>query len=1197
MSYSITTATGAVEIVIPDGEIDSTRLSVSLIGRNATNFGADVARNTVRLLENFANDTPPSAELTLTGQQWFDTNSSLTRVWDGSRWRQDTGIIVGPQAPTQWVAGGSAYFDTITNKLKVYDGNEFKDSSYAGEVSGAYATNTSVGEPNRFGAYLRTLFLQRAGDQHPRPVLALVYVSDGSLNQGATNGETIMAIFSDWPDFAVSSADPWFTQLNAPGGIGTTIKIGFSQRQEYAETAFALSQVAITAQNILTAGGNVSADSVIHTGRGYVPTTGNTHSIGSSVSTFANGFFNDLRIGNGTAGAVTMAGNVTVGESNNRVATAWINDLNATSITGNGAGITNINAAALAIGTIDPARIAGLNASVIAEGTLNSPDRVPNLPANKITSGVLAPARLGSGTANTDKYLRGDGTWQDLVIPGGTITSVQAGVGLTGGGSSGTVTLQIGTPGTLGGGTTNGANSTSHTHALNLAASDIPNLAASKITSGTFAAARLGSGTANSTTFLRGDGQWTAVSSGGGGTVTSVDSGAGLTGGPITGSGTLALTGQALALHNLNTNGMVVRTGAGSVAARTITGGAGIDVTNGNGVSGNPSIINSDRGTAQSIFKQVGNGAGTVQFSATNNNDMIRFAATGDATISFDEPSKTITIGATGGSGGGSDITSITAGTGLTGGGSSGAVQLALAGQALALHNLSANGFIVRTGSGSITNRSVAVSGSGITVANGDGVAGNPVITLASGSTNTPNTVVFRDGSGNFSAGTITASLSGNATSATSATTASNLTRTVLASGSGISASGSLNGGNVTITSNATNANTPSTIVFRDASGNFSAGTITASLSGNATSASSAAQLTTARSISATGDISWSVSFQGNTGVSSAATIQNAAVTFSKIQNISGPGVLGRTTGTGSVGAVLVDLNSMTTGELPVSRGGTGLTSVPNDSILVGTSGALVANTPVQVRGILDVPTRSGGNASGTWGISITGNAGSATALTTGRTINGTSFDGTANITTATWGTARTITIGGTGKSVNGSSNVAWTLAEIGAVDLTTNQSIGGIKTFTSTSASTSTTTGAVRVSGGVGVAGSINAGGNVVAGASDARLKINVVPISGALSKLAQISGVEYNWASHVAALGFKPSDDFEQGLLAQEVQKVIPNAVKPAPFNNNYLTVQYERVVPLLVSALNEERALRETLEGELAELKELLKQKGVI
>ena len=61
------------------------------------------------------------------------------------------------------------------------------------------------------------------------------------------------------------------------------------------------------------------------------------------------------------------------------------------------------------------------------------------------------------------------------------------------------------------------------------------------------------------------------------------------------------------------------------------------------------------------------------------------------------------------------------------------------------------------------------------------------------------------------------------------------------------------------------------------------------------------------------------------------------------------------------------------------------------------------------------------------------GNASTATTLATARTINGTSFNGSDNITTANWGTSRDITIGDTTKSVNGSGNVAWSLSEIGA--------------------------------------------------------------------------------------------------------------------------------------------------------------------
>lgn len=83
-----------------------------------------------------------------------------------------------------------------------------------------------------------------------------------------------------------------------------------------------------------------------------------------------------------------------------------------------------------------------------------------------------------------------------------------------------------------------------------------------------------------------------------------------------------------------------------------------------------------------------------------------------------------------------------------------------------------------------------------------------------------------------------------------------------------------------------------------------------------------------------------------------------------------------------------------------------------------------------------------------TLGVSITGNAATATKLQTARTINGTSFGGTANIVTAYWGTARTISLSGavTGSaSVNGSQNVTITTTyQFGSID---GRYVGGNKT------------------------------------------------------------------------------------------------------------------------------------------------------
>lgn len=90
-----------------------------------------------------------------------------------------------------------------------------------------------------------------------------------------------------------------------------------------------------------------------------------------------------------------------------------------------------------------------------------------------------------------------------------------------------------------------------------------------------------------------------------------------------------------------------------------------------------------------------------------------------------------------------------------------------------------------------------------------------------------------------------------------------------------------------------------------------------------------------------------------------------------------------------------------------------------------------LTNTANSNRIILN-PTGSWINAADFRG-KLTGNADTASKLAAPRAINGTNFDGTNGITTATWGTARNVQIGNATKSVNGGANVSFTLAEIGA--------------------------------------------------------------------------------------------------------------------------------------------------------------------
>ena len=113
-------------------------------------------------------------------------------------------------------------------------------------------------------------------------------------------------------------------------------------------------------------------------------------------------------------------------------------------------------------------------------------------------------------------------------------------------------------------------------------------------------------------------------------------------------------------------------------------------------------------------------------------------------------------------------------------------------------------------------------------------------------------------------------------------------------------------------------------------------------------------------------------------------------------------------------------------------------------------------------------------------------------------------------------------------------------------------------------------------------VGGAITATDNITAYASDERLKENIIKIDNPLDRVMQLQGVHYDWKPNTIQLGFQPSQRSDTGVLAQDVQRVLPNAVKIAPFDNdgnnnsksgqNYLTVQYEKIVPLLIEAIKE-------------------------
>jgi len=100
--------------------------------------------------------------------------------------------------------------------------------------------------------------------------------------------------------------------------------------------------------------------------------------------------------------------------------------------------------------------------------------------------------------------------------------------------------------------------------------------------------------------------------------------------------------------------------------------------------------------------------------------------------------------------------------------------------------------------------------------------------------------------------------------------------------------------------------------------------------------------------------------------------------------------------------------------------------------------------------------------------------------------------------------------------------------------------------------------------------AGGIYATGNITAYFSDDRLKTKLGNIQDALSKVKTLNGFYYEANQTAQDLGYKPVR--EAGVSAQQVQAVLPEVVKPAPIDAQYLTVDYERLVPLLIEAIKE-------------------------
>jgi hypothetical protein len=186
-------------------------------------------------------------------------------------------------------------------------------------------------------------------------------------------------------------------------------------------------------------------------------------------------------------------------------------------------------------------------------------------------------------------------------------------------------------------------------------------------------------------------------------------------------------TGNTLTKSTLTQgNGMTITNGTGNITLAVDTGSAHFT----NGVK---TRLNAEGVFSSSAQVQYGSISGVPAGIVSSSGQVTSLLPAGTVSASS-QVSHNSTTGYVANEHINHSTVSISSGTGLTGGGDLTATRtLALTGQALALHNLATDGIIIRSGSGVVTARSIAVSGTGLSVTNANGLAGNPTITIGGG--------------------------------------------------------------------------------------------------------------------------------------------------------------------------------------------------------------------------------------------------------------------------------------------------------------------------------------------------------------------------------------------------------------------------------------------------------------------------------
>ena len=125
MSYILNKTNGSIVTTVADASIDRTT-DLVFLGRNYAGYGEPQNENFLKLLENFANRTPPSKPIE--GQLWYDTANKQINFFDTDNWKSLANLdvnTVNPLSVSRTPSAGDLWYNKTEQQLFVYNGSEY----------------------------------------------------------------------------------------------------------------------------------------------------------------------------------------------------------------------------------------------------------------------------------------------------------------------------------------------------------------------------------------------------------------------------------------------------------------------------------------------------------------------------------------------------------------------------------------------------------------------------------------------------------------------------------------------------------------------------------------------------------------------------------------------------------------------------------------------------------------------------------------------------------------------------------------------------------------------------------------------------------------------------------------------------------------------------------------------------------------